>query len=116
MTWLSRRVASERAERQLAAEGVVSIGGGEPAVVTDGETRGAAVIAPGGYHWQPETAQRVLVLRGARESVLGVESAGASLAPGEVEITAHGASIRLLRGGRIELTGAVTVNGKELVL
>ena len=117
MKWLSKQVAASKKTAPLSAEGVVSIGGGEPAVVTDGEVRGAAVVSPGGYQWQPQTDETVLVLRASRECVVGtVRGEKGDLAPGEVRISGGGASICLRRGGRIELTGDVYVNGRELVL
>lgn len=117
MKWLSKQVAAAKQAAPLSSEGVVSIGGGEPAVVTDGEVRGAAVVSPGGYQWQPQTDETVLVLRASRDCVVGtVRGAAGDLAPGEVRITGGGASVCLRRGGRIELTGRVFVNGEELVL
>ena len=115
MTWLSKRTAQLQRAPAAAEDGVVSIGGAEPAVVTDGELRNAPLLLPGGYWWQPVANESVLVLRGARDCIAGrVAMPPADLAAGEVCIFSRGASIRLTNDGRIELSGRVFVNGKEL--
>lgn len=51
--WLSKRVMADRDAEDPATLGTVSIGGKNPAVVTDAEKRQAKVISPGGYCWNP---------------------------------------------------------------
>ena len=115
MTWLSKRAAQMREEAAAPSEGIVSIGGGEPAVVTDGELRQTELVLPGGYFWKPGANDTVLVLRGTRDCIAGqIKSAPGDLRPGEVRIAAGSASIVFRNDGRIELCGSVYVNGKEL--
>ena len=115
MTWLSKRAAQLREEASAPSEGIVSIGGGEPAVVTDGELRQTELVLPGGYFWKPGASDTVLVLRGTRDCIAGqIKRAPADLQPGEVRIASGGASIVLRNDGKIELIGSVFVNGKEL--
>ncbi len=112
--WLSKKAAETARPERVADVGVVSIGASQPAVVTDGETRGLAVFAPGGYCWRPAAGEQVLVLKaGAADVVAGVRMMAAdALAPGDVLIFAPGgASIRLGADGTLALTGVVTVNG-----
>ena len=57
--FLARR--GEDGRRGAAAmTGEVTVPGG---VWMEGERRGAAVYAPGGYHWVPARGERVLVLK-----------------------------------------------------
>ena len=111
--WLSRQAAARAREDHPADVGVVSIGAAAPAVVTDGEVRGLALFAPGGYAWRPAAGEQVLVLKaGATGAVAGARVKGAGLAAGEVLIfSPGGASIRLGADGSLELVGKVKING-----
>lgn len=114
MIWLSERISQESASAPETEAGVVSMGGASPAVVTDGELRQTALLAPGGYDWSPAPDEAVLVLRGEPDCVAGQIRSGSDLSPGDVRIHAGSAAILLRKNGSIELTGAVTVNGKPI--
>lgn len=107
--WLSKKMAAKNAE-EVSVGGIVSVGGENPAVVTDGESRTLEIIAPGGLVWRPDVDQRVLLWQG---NVVGVVQQAASLAPGELLFYSKGASIRLGNDGSIRLTGDVYINGER---
>ena len=69
--------------------GIVTMSGGETAVLLDRERRGLEVYAPGGYHWTPQVGQRVLVIKGPGEipGIVGVRGGGGR--PGNVRIEAN---------------------------
>ena len=74
----------ERERRRQAAEptvqpGLVTVGGGEPAVNLGGERRWLQACAPGGYGWSPRQGEQVLVLKdGGQAWVLGLPQQGDS--------------------------------------
>lgn len=106
--------------------GVVTVGGGEPAVLLDRERRGLEVYAPGGYHWTPQAGQRALVIQGQGEvpCVVGVRQGGGT--PNSVGIQANsvrisGSNVFLqanavakVAGQTVALQGEITVNGIPL--
>ena len=109
--WLSEQVMRRRAEPDPATLGTVSIGGEDGAVVTDGEKRAAKVISPGGYCWQPDAAEEVLVVKGNELYVPGkLQISPRALAPGEVLIYAGSSEIFVSRTG-VEITGKVQIAG-----
>ena len=109
--WLSEQVMRRRAEPDPATLGTVSIGGEDGAVVTDGEKRAVKVISPGGYCWQPDAADEVLVVKGNELYVPGkLQKSPHALAPGEVLIYAGGSEILLTRSG-VEITGKLQIAG-----
>ncbi len=115
--WLAEQLAISGMEaREQAAAGEVSIGGRNPAVVTDAERREGQVLCPGGYAWSARVGQKAVVLGGGQTLVAGVlEAPPVALAPGEVCIYAPGgARIVLKNTGRIELTGEVYLNGVKV--
>ncbi len=112
--WLSEKIAGQHHAEQAAADGVVSVGGEKPAVVTDAERRDFIVVSPGGYQWQPDVSQRVVILCEPGR-VLGAEQSVSGLEPGEVRIFSRGASIRLGNDGSIRLDGTVYINGERWV-
>lgn len=107
--WLSRKMAADNSG-EIGVGGVVSVGGENPAVVTDGESRTLEIIAPGGYAWRPDVNQRVLLWQG---NVMGAVQSAEKLAPGELLLYSKGASIRLGNDGSIHLTGNVFINGER---
>ena len=107
--WLSRRMAAETAA-VADVDGIVSVGGEHPAVVTDGESRTVEVLAPGGIIWRPDAMQRVLLWQG---NIVGAVQQTADLAPGELLLYTRGASVRLGNDGSIRLTGDVYINGER---
>lgn len=98
-----------------ALTGPVTLAGDPAGAWIEGERRGVAVYAPGGYHWAPRLGDEVLVLKSGEEGELpcaiGVPAGGQALLPGEVLITAGGAAIRLKPEGEVAVTGRLTVNG-----
>ena len=109
--WLSEQVMRRRAEPDPATLGTVSIGGEDGAVVTDGEKRAVKVISPGGYCWQPDAAEEVLVVKGNELYVPGkLQKSPRALAPGEVLIYAGSSEIFVSRTG-VEITGKVQIAG-----
>ena len=112
----------ERRERPagMALTGPVTLPGDSAGVWLEGERRGVAVYAPGGYHWVPAAGDEVLVLktgeRGERPCAVGVAAGGQGLLPGEVLITVGAASIKLGLDGQVAVTGNLTVNGVPVAL
>ena len=114
--WLSRRVMMESGMEDPATLGTVSIGGKEPAVVTDAEKRRAKVISPGGYCWNPAATDCVLVVKGNELYVAGMPQTGVKgLQPGEVMLYSKGARVKIQNDGKIYLTGDVYVDGELYV-
>lgn len=88
----------------------------EPGVALAGERRGLPVCAPGGYRWTPARGDTVLVIKtGPEEAPCVVGQLQEAGEPGEVYLSvADGAGIRLKADGSIQLTGKVSVNGREV--
>ena len=103
-----------------ALTGVVTVSGDPAGVWLEGERRGVAVYAPGGYQWVPGRGEEMLVLKagvqGEKPCAVGVPSGSGDLAPGEVRIVAGKSSIRLGLDGVIDVTGTLKVNGRSVVL
>ena len=103
-----------------ALTGRVTLPGDPAGVWIEGERRGVAVYAHGGYHWAPALNDQVLVLKagedGEQPCAVGVPSGRQDLAPGEVLITAGRSAIRLNTDGTVEVTGTLTVNGVPVAL
>ena len=108
--WLSGQ-QKRPADHSEGQTGIVTVGGGEAAVMLDSERRGLEVYAPAGYQWTPEADQRVLVIQGQGEipCIVGVRQDGAR--PKNAGISANAVSIS---GGTVELRGQVLVNGTPL--
>ena len=90
--------------------GIVTVGGGETAVMLDSERRGLEVYAPAGYQWTPEADQRVLVIQGQGEipCIVGVRQDSAQ--PQSVGISANavsvsGQSVSVQAGGSAAVAG-----------
>lgn len=106
--------------------GIVTMSEGETAVLLESERRGLEVYAPAGYRWTPQVDQRVLVIRGPgeipaivgvrqgspRPDSVGIEARKLALAGDSVGISAQGAAA--VQGARVDLKGAVYVNGEKL--
>lgn len=120
--WLSRQMMQQQPVQDAAAIGRVSIGGKNTAVVTDGEKRRAAVIAPGGYVWQPQINDSVMVIRSNEDYIPGTLVTPNGLLPGEVKIFSKGTEIFLHNDGSVTIRGNVNVegtlrvNGREVML
>lgn len=117
--FLSRREGPVR-PGAAALTGPVTLPGEGAGAWLEGERRDLTVYAPGGYHWVPALGDEVLVLkageRGEKPCAVGVSAGGQGLAPGEVLITAGGASIKLGLDGKVAVTGSLTVNGVPVAL
>lgn len=106
--------------------GIVTVGGGEPAVLLDRERRGLEVYAPGGYHWTPQAGQRALVIQGQGEvpCVVGVRQDGdtqESVDIGAESVKISGQSVDIeaagmttVKGDEVDLRGDVLINGEPL--
>ena len=106
--------------------GIVTVGGGEAAVMLDSERRGLEVYAPAGYRWTPEADQRVLVIQGQGEipCIVGVRQNSAR--PQRVDISARAVSVggqdvsvqaegnAVVEGRSVNLRGTVLINGVSL--
>lgn len=113
--WLSRQIAARPGQSEQAAMGKISVTGETPAAVTTTEHRNLRLVCPGGYAWSPTDGQRVLLLRGSEETVLGQsEPSPVELSPGEVCLYAAGCQIVLRSNGEIHLNGRIFCNGVEL--
>ena len=108
--WLSGQ-QKRPAEHGEGQTGIVTVGGGEAAVMLDSERRGLEVYAPAGYRWTPEVGQRVLVIQGQGEipCIVGVRQDGAR--PKSVDIRANAVGVS---GETVDLRGRVLVNGAPL--
>ena len=108
--WLSGQ-QKRPADRGEGQTGIVTVGGGETAVMLDSERRGLEVYAPAGYRWTPEIDQRVLVIQGQGEipCIVGVRQDSAQ--PQSVGISAKTVSVS---GGTVDLQGQVLINGVPL--
>ena len=123
--WLSGQ-HKRPADQSEGQTGIVTMSGGETAVLLDSERRGLQVYSPAGYRWTPKVGQRVLVIQGRGEipCVVGARQDGD--VPGAVTVEAGELSLRgenvsvasrggaLLQGGRVDVRGAVYVNGEKL--
>ena len=117
--WLSEKLSRHEVQDVASAQdGTVTIEGAETAVFSSGEKREVKTVGPGGYEWRPRKGEEVLIVRGG---VFGEEAyaAGAvereetELAPGEVRIRSgfEGTEIVLRNNGRIDINGALFING-----
>lgn len=102
-----------------ARMGVVTAQGERTGVYADGHQRLLPVAAPGGYRWNPENGQQVLVIKTGADAeaaciAAALDTVPDDLNPGEVELYGRGCSVRLDADGRVLLQGAVLVNGVEL--
>ena len=113
---------AEQGRRRPQADGTALVGQvtlpGDPAAVyLDGERRELPVYGPGGYCWRPTVDDKVLVLKtgdqGESPCILGKQQQMDELRPGEVRLTGGESGI-FLGQDKLELTGAVQINGRTL--
>ena len=90
--WLSGQ-HKRPAESGEGQTGIVTISGGETAVLLDRERRGLEVYSPAGYFWTPRVGQRVLVIQGRGEvpCVVGARQDGGI--PDRVDIRGRSAAL-----------------------
>lgn len=123
--WLSGQ-HKRPADNGEGQTGIVTMSGGEMAVMLDSERRGLELYAPAGYQWTPKVGQRVLVIQGQGEipCVVGARQDGG--VPDRVGIRAkrldvNGETVDIdardtaaVRGEKVELDGEVYVYGMTL--
>lgn len=123
--WLSGQY-KRPADSGEGQTGIVTMSGGELAVMLDSERRGLEVYAPAGYRWTPRVGRRVLVIQGQGEipCVVGERQDGdipdrADIQAGQLtlegeRVKVDGRDSAALRGRRVELEGEIYVNGETL--
>lgn len=122
--WLSGQ-HKRPAESGEGQTGIVTISGGETAVLLDRERRGLEVYSPAGYFWTPRVGQRVLVIQGRGEvpCVVGARQDGG--VPDRVDIRGRSAALSgetvtieaetaAVQGGEVDLKSEVFVQGMPL--
>lgn len=127
--WTSNRKTEGRTVEAAADLGLVTLEGDPAGVYLGGERRWVAVCSPGGYQWQPQTGDKVLVVKAGDQREIpclaGVRQAERPekedpLEAGAVRITGGSGRMDLnakgvvLDGKETALKGKVTVNGERL--
>lgn len=116
--WIAKKTAQMGDGDEGCSVGVVSVGGLRPAVVTDGEARGAELMAFGGSVYVPRAGDEVLLERTAQgeKIVLGRISSDCpeGVEAGELVISVPGSGgrIHIKRNGDIELSGRIVLTGR----
>lgn len=109
--WMGKQL-SRRAREDEADTGTVTAAGEMLCVITDGEKRNLRIFSPGGYRWQPEAGEPVLVLKNGGVCGALQDADRPPLQPGETELFGpDGACIRFQKGGKITIEGDVTLTG-----
>lgn len=100
--WLSgqQKQPADSGESQI---GIVTIGGGEPAVMLDCERRSLPMYGPGGYTWTPRVGQRVLVIQGQGEVPCVVGTRQGQASPDRVTVSGRQTTVR---GSRVDVSAA----------
>ena len=123
--WLSGQ-QKRPADSGEGQTGIVTMSGGEMAVMMDCERRGVQVYAPAGYRWTPKVGQRVLVIQGQGEipCVVGARQDGD--VPDQVAVTARQTTVQgdivrvaagedvVAEGENVRLMGQVYVGDETL--
>ncbi len=123
--WLSGQ-QKRPADSGEGQTGIVTMSGGEMAVMMDCERRGIQVYAPAGYRWTPKVGQRVLVIQGQGEipCVVGARQDGD--VPDQVAVTARQTTVQgdivrvaagedvVAEGENVRLMGQVYVGDETL--
>lgn len=117
--WLSTRKGPEQEEQALAEQGVVSVGGKHPTVLSGGVQTPVTMFCPGGFCWVPKRGQGVLVIKageqGEENCCVGTEMAvPAGLEPGELCLKTEKSALWLKNDGRILLEGDIFINGEAI--
>lgn len=100
--------------------GIVTMSGGETAVLLDSERRGLHIYSPAGYRWTPKVGQRVLVIQGRGETPCVVGARQDEDVPDKVEIRAQSLNLDGETvcagepGGQTRLMGQVYINSETL--
>ena len=122
--WMARGNRGEILREPPAELGQVTVADDGLGVALAGERRNVQVCLPGGYHWRPRRGETVLVVKSGPEETPWVVGRTDGEAPeGEVWLSVQpGVELRLGRDGTIrlrgpvEITGSLTLNGKEVAL
>ena len=123
--WLSGQ-QKRPADEGEGQTGIVTMSGGETAVLLDRERRGLQIYSPGGYNWTPKVGQRVLVIQGRGEipCVVGarqdgdvpdavtVEARSLGLRGSSIKVSAQGDAV--IEGENVRLNGQVYVEEETL--
>ena len=123
--WLSGQ-QKRPADSGEGQTGIITMSGGEMAVMMDCERRGVQVYAPAGYRWTPKVGQRVLVIQGQGEipCVVGARQDGD--VPDQVAVTARQTTVQgdivrvaagedvVVEGENVRLMGQVYVGDETL--
>lgn len=123
--WLSGQ-QKRPADNGEGVTGIVTMSGGETAVLMDCERRGLQVYAPAGYRWTPKVGQRVLVIQGQGEipCVVGARQDGS--VPDRVDVEGRQVAVQgetvsisardsaIVKGDSIRLNGQVYVKEETL--
>lgn len=106
--------------------GIVTMSGGEMAVLLDSERRGLQIYGPGGYTWTPRVGQRVLVIQGQGEIPCVAGARQGQKAPDRVSVEGRQMDIRgdtvnicaqdsvVAEGESVRLNGQVYVKEETL--
>lgn len=112
--WLSEQAVKAPREERDGNIAVVTLSGAKIAVQSGSELRGVSWTGPGGVFWMPSASETVVTMAcgGGETVILGVlPEERPALEPGELCLRSGGAEIFLRRDGRIDLRGAVNVEG-----
>lgn len=99
--WLAEKAGAEKSAVPDIQIGKVTIGGGSPAVMLDGEKRNVALALPGGYGWEPKVGDEVLVLKSEGEWFIVARAAG-------------GGDCTVTLSGEVNISGSLKVNGVDI--
>lgn len=111
--WLSKQTKRIR-PAPAAQYAVASIGGENPAVLSDTEYRDLPVCSMGGVYWLPKVGQELVVLSpdSLDKCIIGcVADAPQGMQTGDVYIVTDCAAIRIKNSGGVEITGDVSITG-----
>lgn len=123
--WLSGQ-QKRPADSGEGQTGIVTMSGGETAVLLECERRGVQVYAPAGYRWTPRVGQRVLVIRGQGEIPCVVAARQDGDVPDRVTVEARNMAVQgdavnvtarddaVVGGENVRLRGQVYVNTETL--
>ena len=123
--WLSGQ-QKRPADSGEGQTGIVTMSGGEMAVMMDCERRGVQVYAPAGYRWTPKVGQRVLVIQGQGEILCVVGARQDGDVPDQVAVTARQTTVQgdivrvaagedvVVEGENVRLMGQVYVGDETL--
>lgn len=116
--WLAKKTSEIDDLHSFGSQvGVVSVGGRNPAVVSDGETRNAEIVSAGGVVYIPRVGDEVLLERTRDDEriIIGRLTSGVpeGLSEGEIYIsTSGGGVIHIKNNGAIEISGTVCLTGR----